>query len=64
MNAQFLFDRLGNCMPGDSISISAAALRDILGQVKPDFEISDAEEEGESHYTLSDLQHCACSACC
>lgn len=63
MNAQFLFDRLGNCQPGDSISISAGALRDILSNVKPDFEIIE-EGDGDAHYTLNDLAHCNCAACC
>lgn len=63
MKAQLLYERLGNCMPGDSISISAATLKDILGEVRPDFEIIESEEEGEATYTLSDLVHCNCAAC-
>jgi len=63
MLAQLLYDRLGNCQPGDTISISAGMLRQILSNVEPDFEITDSEDTGDAHYTVGDLVHCGCAAC-
>lgn len=56
MKAQDLHDALGHVHPQAEISLPAEAVRDLLSQVPPDFNISEREGNAiHGIYTLDDM---------